>query len=72
MKDPEVKQYFAMALMKWCFNPKKAPWRGDIFERLVRSVKRCLKKTIGGTIFTYQELLRVVVEVESILSSNLF
>ena len=68
MNDPEVKQYFAKARMKWCFNLEKAPWWGGIFERLVRSVKRCLKKTIGGAILTYEELLTAVVEVESILN----
>ncbi|XP_068739253.1 uncharacterized protein [Montipora capricornis] len=36
MNDPEVKQYFAKARMKWCFNLKKAPWWGGIFERLVK------------------------------------
>ena len=68
MNDPEVKQYFAKARMKWCFNLEKPPWWGGIFERLVRSVKRCLKKTIGGAILTYEELLAVVVEVEFILN----
>ena len=65
MNDPGVKQYFANARMKWTFNLKKAPWWGGIFERLVRFVKRCLKKTIGGATLTYEELLTVVVEVES-------
>ena len=68
MGEPEVKQYFAKARMKWCFNLEKAPWWGGIFERLVRAVKRCLKKTIDGAILTYEELLTVVVEVESILT----
>ena len=31
-------------------------------------MKRYLKKTIGGAILTYEELLTVVVEVESILN----
>ena len=69
VNDPEVKQYFGKARMKWCFNLDKAPWWGSIFERLVRSVKRCLKKTIGGgAILICEELLTVVVEVESILN----
>ena len=72
MNDTEVKQYFAKARMKWCFNLEKAPWWGGIFERLVRSVKRCLKKTIGGAILTYEELQTVVVEVESILNCRPF
>ena len=68
MNDPAVKQYFANARMKWTFSLEKAPWWGGIFERLVRSVKRCLKKTIGGATLTYEELLTVVVEVEMILN----
>ena len=68
MNDPEVKQYFAKARIKWCFNLEKVLWWGGIFERLVRSVKRCLKKTIGGAILTYEELMTVVVEVKSILN----
>ena len=68
MNDPGVKQYFDNARMKWTLNLEKAPWWGGIFERLVRSVKRCLKKTIGGATLTYEELLTVVVEVEMILN----
>ena len=68
MNYPEVKQYLAKSRMKFCFNLEKAPWWGGIFEWPVRSVKRCLKKTIGGAILTYDELLTVVVEVECILN----
>lgn len=66
--DPGVKQYLAKARMKWTFNLERAPWWGGIFERLIRSVKRCLKKTVGGATLTYEELLTVIVEVEMILN----
>ena len=36
--------------VKWQFNVPKAPWWGGVFERLIRSTKRCLKKTIGQAI----------------------
>ena len=39
-----------------------------MFERLVKSVKRCLKKTISGARLTYEELLTVISEVEMILN----
>jgi len=68
LNDPEVKQHFAKEHMKWTFNLEKAPWWGGVFERLVRSVKRCLKKTISGARLTYEELLTVVIEVEMILN----
>ena len=41
---------------------------GGVFERLVKSVKRCLKKTISGARLIYEELLTVIIEVEMILN----
>ena len=32
---------------KWNFNPPKAPWWGGWYERLVRSVKNGIKKSVG-------------------------
>ena len=66
--DPGVKQHFAKEHMKWTFNLEKAPWWGGVFERLVKSFKRCLKKTISGARLTYEELLTVIIEVEMILN----
>ena len=43
---------------------------GGLFERMVRSVKRCLKKTIGGAKLTYEELLTVTTETEMILNAR--
>ena len=30
----------------WRFNPSASPWWGGLFERLVRSTERCLKKVL--------------------------
>ena len=68
LKDPGVKRHFAKEHMTWSFNLEKAPWWGGVFERLVRSVKICLKKTISGPRLTYDELLTVVTAVEMILN----
>ena len=37
----------------------------------MKSVKRCLKKTISGARLTYEELLTVIIEVEMILNCRL-
>ena len=56
--------------VKWTFNIPKAPWWGGVFERLVRSVKRCLKKFLGHARLSYDELLTALVEVEMVLNSR--
>lgn len=70
LNHPDVKQFFAGRRITWIFNLAKAPWWGGFFERLVKSTKRCLKKTIGGAKLTYEELLTVTAEVEMILNSR--
>ena len=37
---------------------------------MVKSVKRCLKKTIGNAMLSYNELLTAVAEVEMVLNSR--
>ena len=50
---------------------EKAPWWGGFYERLVKSLKSSLKKTIGRTKLTQDELVSVVAEAEMILNSRL-
>mgnify|MGYP002260028305 FL=1 len=66
--DPGVKRYFAKEHTKWTFNLEKAPWWCVVFDRLVKSVKRCLKKTISEARLANEELLAVMIEVEMILN----
>ena len=68
--DPTVQQHFAGMRVEWQFNLEKAPWWGGIFERMVKSAKRCLKKVIGKQLLTYDELLTLVIEVEAVLNSR--
>ena len=70
VRHPDVQRHFAGIGMEWSFNVEKAPWCGGIFERMVRSTKRCLKKTIGRAVLSYDELLTALTEVEMILNSR--
>ena len=47
MNHPDVHRYLENARVEWKFNMDKAPWWGGVFERLIHSVKRCLRKIIG-------------------------
>ena len=41
-----------------------------MFERMVKSVKWCIKKIIRGARLTYEELLTVIIEAEMILNAR--
>ena len=46
VRTPEVQWYLVDKRVTWEFIAEKAPWWGGFWERLVRSIKNCLKKTI--------------------------
>ena len=69
-KSEELRKLLADHHIEWKFNVALAPWWGGFFERLVRSTKRCLKKTLGTARVSYEELLSVVVEIEGMLNSR--
>ena len=65
-----VHQQLANQQIHWEFIVEKAPWWGGYWERLVQSVKRCLKKTIGRTTLTFDELRTITVEIEATLNNR--
>ena len=67
---PDVRQHLFNISVEWHFNLEKAPWWGGIFERLIRSTKRCLRKMIGQAKFNHDELITAVTEVEAIINSR--
>ena len=70
LKHPEVKCFFSHINVKWTFNLESAPWWGGVFERMVQTTKRCLRKTIGSAPLNYDELLTTITEAEMIVNSR--
>ncbi len=66
----EVKDYLANLGVEWVFNLERAPWWGGVFERMVKSTKRCLRKTIGRARFSLDEMHTAIVEIEGIINSR--
>ena len=66
----EVLRYLTNNRIKWTFIVEKAPWWGGFWERLIQSVKRCLRRTIGRTTLTHDELNTVLIEVEGIVNAR--
>ena len=66
----EVQKFANSHGTTWKFNVAAAPWQGGFFERLIQSVKRCLKKVVGKALITYEELITVLCEIERILNNR--
>ena len=61
-RHPEVRAELENKGIEWRFNIARAPWWGGFFERMVKSVKRCLRKVIGNARLSFDEMLTVEVE----------
>ena len=69
MSHETVIQHLMGLRIEWKFNLERAAWWGGVFERLIGSMKRCLRKMIGRATLTYDELLTAVTEVEMVINS---
>ena len=69
-KGRPLKRFNSRVGIKWRYNLAKAAWWGGMYERLIRSTKRCLEKCIGRKRLTYEELLTIVVEIDAVLNSR--
>ena len=56
--------------IEWKFIPKRAPWYGGFWERLIGLTKLSLKKVLGKTNITLDELQTITVETEAVLNDR--
>lgn len=56
--------------IQWHFSPPRSPHFGSLWEAAVKSFKIDFYRTVGNTLFTYEELYTYVTEIESILNSR--
>ncbi|XP_067210840.1 uncharacterized protein [Linepithema humile] len=54
----------------WRFNPPSAPHFGGKWESGVKSVKYHLKRVMGETLLTYEELNTLLTQIEAVLNSR--
>ena len=65
-----VKEVLTKKGMEWRFIPNRSPWFGSVYERMVRTVRSCLRKTIGRAMLCFEELNTILVEVETIVNNR--
>ncbi|XP_054724179.1 uncharacterized protein LOC129234240 [Uloborus diversus] len=66
----EIQSECALQNIKWHFSPPTAPWYGGWWERMVRSIKQILRKCLGKACVTYEEMLTVLCEAESVINER--
>lgn len=54
----------------WKFNIPLASHMGGLWEAGIKSVKRLLKKTLGSSCLTYEEMNSLLIQIEAILNSR--
>ena len=62
--------FCAQRNINWKFSIAEAPWFGGFWERLISCIKKCIKKTIGKAVLTYDEVQTLLFEVEQVINSR--
>ncbi|XP_053406534.1 uncharacterized protein LOC123530253 [Mercenaria mercenaria] len=65
-----LQEALSMKGTEWKFIPKRAPWYGGFWERLIGLTKTTLKKILGRAFVTMETLRTIVTEIEAILNDR--
>ena len=63
-----ITDYLSVHGVEWKFIPKRAPWYGGFWERLIGLTKTSLKKVLGRSQVDMETLVTVLSEIEAILN----
>jgi len=69
-EDSQLHDYLAGRNVQWTFIPKRAPWFGGFYERMVGVTKTVLKKILGKRMLSWDELNTIVVETEAVVNDR--
>ncbi|XP_036145632.1 uncharacterized protein LOC118646569 [Monomorium pharaonis] len=56
--------------VKWNFIPPRSPHFGGLWEAAVKGFKHHMRRTLGETLFTFEEFNTFVIEIEGVLNSR--
>ncbi|KAM7287714.1 uncharacterized protein ISCGN_031405 [Ixodes scapularis] len=69
MSKPAQEHYWKHRIT-WKFIVERAAWWGGFWDRMVRTVKTCLRKVLGKDRYNFEKLTTILHEVEAIVNSR--
>ena len=69
-RSKDIKSYLKRVNITWKFILEKSPWWEGFYERLIGVMKNLLKNAMGRASSTYDEILTILIEIESIINSR--
>ena len=69
-KANEVKRFFTELQIQHQFILPASPWWGGFYERMVRTIKTSLRKSLGRSLVSSEQLETLLCKVESIINSR--
>ena len=68
INQPTLRRYLEDKSVKWNFILDRSPWQGGMWERLIRSVKRCLIKIFGRASLNFAGLSTLITEIYAVIN----
>ena len=70
LQSDTLKETLERQNVTWEFIPKRAPWYGGFWERMIGLTKQAVKKTLGRAYISREQLETIIVEVEAMLNDR--
>lgn len=67
---PDIREFCKAKGTEWKFIPPRSPAFGGIWEAGIKSVKQHIRRVLGPTIPTYEEMLTLLKQIEGCLNSR--
>ncbi|KYM98106.1 hypothetical protein ALC62_11199 [Cyphomyrmex costatus] len=65
-----IERFLADQSVQWHFIPAHSPHMGGLWEAVVKSAKTHLKRIIGSSLLTFEELSTIFAQIEAVLNSR--
>ena len=71
VRSPRLQENLSSQGVRWIFiTERRSPWQGGAWERLIRSIKRCIIKVVGRANLGLHEMNTILTEVEGVINSR--